>query len=75
VGIAYARNSDAAFVNETFLAHLKRMSGAAPSRVAMCVGARIPVKPGAHSARLRDRAHGEVAKLVAEARRLVDGTG
>jgi 1-acyl-sn-glycerol-3-phosphate acyltransferase len=75
VGIAYARNSDAAFVNETFLAHLKRMSGAAPSRVAMCVGDRIAVEPGAHAAQLRDRAQDAVAQLVAEARRLVDGTG
>jgi 1-acyl-sn-glycerol-3-phosphate acyltransferase len=75
VGIAYARNSDAAFVNETFLAHLKRMSGAAPSSVAMCVGDRIPVEPGAHAAQLRDRAQEEVTRLVAEARRLVDGTG
>ena len=75
VGIAYAHNSEAAFVNETFLAHLNRMSGAAPSSVAMCVGDRIPVEPGAHAAQLRDRAQEEVARLVTEARRLVDGTG
>ena len=75
VGIAYARNSDAAFVNETFLAHLKRMSGAAPSRVAMCVGDRIAVEPGAHAAKLRDIAQAQVVRLVGEARRLVDETG
>lgn len=74
VGIAYARDSGAAFVNESFPAHLKRMAAAAPSQVAMCVGEPIAVAEGVRAAGVSDRAQQEVARLVLEARRLVDGS-
>ncbi len=73
VGLAYATGSGAAFVNESFTAHLARMAAAAPSTVAMCVGPTITVPETARAAPLRDRAHAEVQRLVHEARRLVDG--
>jgi 1-acyl-sn-glycerol-3-phosphate acyltransferase len=72
VGLAYARGSGAAFVNESFTAHLARMAAAEPSRVAMCVGPAIVVPENARAARLRDRAHAEVQRLVRDARRFVD---
>jgi 1-acyl-sn-glycerol-3-phosphate acyltransferase len=75
VGLAYARGSGAAFVNESFPAHLARMAAAAPSRVAMCVGQPIAIESGVRAAQLRDRAQEAVSALVTEARRLVDGTG
>ncbi len=75
VGIAYARNSGAAFVNESFGAHLKRMAAAAPSQVAMCIGDPIAVAEGVRSADVRNRAQHEVARLVLDARHLVDDGG
>jgi 1-acyl-sn-glycerol-3-phosphate acyltransferase len=72
VGLAYESGSGAAFVDESFPAHLARMAGAAPSRVAMCIGKAIPFDPSARAHVLRDRAHAEVARLVAEARHIVD---
>jgi 1-acyl-sn-glycerol-3-phosphate acyltransferase len=73
VGLAYAKDSEAAFVGESFPAHLARMAAADPSRVAMCVGRAIAVDPKARAAPLRDRAREEVERLVDDARRLVDG--
>lgn len=73
VGLAYAKGSGAAFVNETFGAHLARMAAADPSEMAVCVGEPILIAPDQRAADLRDRAHGEVQRLVHEARRLVDG--
>jgi 1-acyl-sn-glycerol-3-phosphate acyltransferase len=73
VGLAYAKDSQAAFVGESFPAHLSRMAAAEPSRVAMCVGPPIVVEPGARAASLRDLAHAKVQGLVRDARRLVDG--
>jgi len=73
VGLAYASGSGAAFVDESFPAHLARMAGARPSRVAMCIGAPIPVGEQARASRLRDQAHRDVQRLVATARRTVDG--
>jgi 1-acyl-sn-glycerol-3-phosphate acyltransferase len=72
VGIAYASGSGAAFVEESFPAHLARMAAAPPSRVAMCIGEPIAVEPGARAAALRDRAHERVQRLVREARGVVD---
>jgi lyso-ornithine lipid O-acyltransferase len=72
VGLAYARDSQAAFVGEPFLAHLSRMAAAEPSTVAMRIGEPIRVEPGARSASLRDRAMADVQRLVHEARQLVD---
>lgn len=73
VGIAYGTGSGAAFVNESFPAHLSRMAGATPSDVAVCVGAPFAVESKARAAGLRDRAQAEVQRLVARARHLVDG--
>jgi 1-acyl-sn-glycerol-3-phosphate acyltransferase len=73
VGLAYAKDSEAAFVGESFPAHLSRVTAADPSRVAMCVGSPIVVEAKARSAQLRDQAQTEVQRLVHQARRLVDG--
>jgi 1-acyl-sn-glycerol-3-phosphate acyltransferase len=72
VGLAYATGSGAAFVNESFPAHLKRMAAAAPSCVGVCIGAPIEPGPGDRAAHLRDLAHTEVQRLVHDARHLVD---
>jgi 1-acyl-sn-glycerol-3-phosphate acyltransferase len=72
VGIAYASGSGAAFVQESFPAHLARMAAAAPSRVAMCIGEPIAVERGARAAALRDQAQEAVQILVREARGVVD---
>jgi 1-acyl-sn-glycerol-3-phosphate acyltransferase len=73
VGLAYQTGSGAAFVNESFGAHLSRMAAAEPSSVAMCVGEPIAIAAGARAADLRERAHAAVQRLVREARALVDG--
>jgi 1-acyl-sn-glycerol-3-phosphate acyltransferase len=72
VGLAYATGSGAAFVNESFPAHLARMAAARPSRAAMCIGAPIPMTPDARASAVRDQAHAEVQRLVNEARRIAD---
>jgi 1-acyl-sn-glycerol-3-phosphate acyltransferase len=72
VGLAYQTGSGAAFVNESFGAHLARMAAAEPSRVAMCVGEPIAVAPEARASELRDRAQTQVQRLVTEARKRVD---
>jgi 1-acyl-sn-glycerol-3-phosphate acyltransferase len=72
VGLAYATGSGAAFVNESFPAHLARMAAARPSRAALCIGAPIPMDPDVRAAAVRDRAHAEVQRLVGEARKLAD---
>jgi 1-acyl-sn-glycerol-3-phosphate acyltransferase len=71
VGIAYEAGSGAAFVGETFTAHLARMAAAKPSRLALCIGGAIEGE-GAKAASLRDRAQAAVQELVVEARRAVD---
>lgn len=73
VGLAYASGSGAGFVDESFPAHLARMAGARPSRVAMSIGAPIPIEEDARASRLCDRARADVQRLVAAARRRVDG--
>jgi 1-acyl-sn-glycerol-3-phosphate acyltransferase len=72
VGIAYERGSGAAFVNETFLAHLARMAGTPHTRVALAVGTPLPVPERARAATLRDATHAAVQALVGEARAIVD---
>jgi 1-acyl-sn-glycerol-3-phosphate acyltransferase len=71
VGLAYEAGSGAAFVNESFGAHLARMAAAEPSSLAMCVGEPIAIAQNARSIELRDRAHAEVQRLVLEARKLI----
>lgn len=72
VGIAYQTGSGAAFVNESFPAHLARMAAAPPSRVALCIGDALPVG-AAKASDLRDHAHERVQQLVRQARSVVDG--
>jgi 1-acyl-sn-glycerol-3-phosphate acyltransferase len=74
VGLAYQTGSGAAFVGETFPAHLARMAAASPSRVALCVGDSVP-SGSSKASQLRDAAQGEVQRLVHEARRMVDAPG
>ncbi len=73
VGLAYRAGSDAAFVHESFGAHLARVAAAAPSDMAMCVGPPIAVGQNVRAAELKDRAHAEVQRLVRVARKSVDG--
>lgn len=73
VGLAYSAGSEAAFVDESFPAHLARMAAAPPSKVAMCIGASISSAGALRAEDLRDSAHGEIATLVVQARALVDG--
>jgi 1-acyl-sn-glycerol-3-phosphate acyltransferase len=75
VGLAYGTGSGAAFVNESFPAHLARMAAASPSEVVMSVGEPIAIREKARAAQLRDRAHAEVQRMVDEARKMVDGGG
>jgi 1-acyl-sn-glycerol-3-phosphate acyltransferase len=72
VGLAYETGSGAAFVNESFGAHLARVAAADPSALAMCVGEPIAIAPETRAADLRDRAHAQVQRLVRDARRRVD---
>jgi 1-acyl-sn-glycerol-3-phosphate acyltransferase len=73
VGLAYGTGSGAAFVNESFPAHLARMAAASRSDVVMSVGEPIAIGEKARAGQLRDRAQAEVERLVRDARRLVDG--
>ncbi len=72
VGLAYAAGSQAAFVNESFGAHLGRVAAAEPSDLAVCVGEPLAIGSGVRASELRDTAHAEVQRLVREARALVD---
>jgi 1-acyl-sn-glycerol-3-phosphate acyltransferase len=74
VGLAYERGSEAAFVGESFPAHLARMAAAAPSKVAVCVGEPIAAASSPRAAQLREQAHAEVQRLVNEARELVEAS-
>jgi 1-acyl-sn-glycerol-3-phosphate acyltransferase len=71
-GLAYATGSGAAFVNESFPAHLARMAAASPSRAALCIGSPLPYDRAAKPARARDLAHDAVQALVTKARALAD---
>ncbi len=62
VGIVYDRGSDAAFVDEPFMAHLARLAGAAPSRVRVVVGDAFDAEGDSRS--LTTRAHDDVQSLV-----------
>jgi 1-acyl-sn-glycerol-3-phosphate acyltransferase len=69
-GIAYPKSSGAAFLDETFLAHLGRMAKSDATRMGLAVGPPIIPKKGMRAAELTDRAHSEVSRLVGEARRI-----
>lgn len=70
VGIAYPSASGAAFFQETFLTHLGRMARSDATRMAVVAGAPIVPKRGTRAGELTDRAHAEVTRLVAEARKI-----
>jgi 1-acyl-sn-glycerol-3-phosphate acyltransferase len=72
VGLAYQTGSGAAFVNESFPAHLARMAAAEPSRVAMCIGTPITIAERTRAGHLAARAQTDVQRLVGAARALVD---
>lgn len=67
VGLAYPASSGAAFVDETFLAHLGRMARSEATRMALAVGAPIDAE-GLRAAEVTARAHAAVERLVEEAR-------
>jgi 1-acyl-sn-glycerol-3-phosphate acyltransferase len=72
VGLAYGTGSEAAFVDESFPAHLARMAAATPSKVAMCIGTSISSATALRAEDLRDRVHDAIVDLVSQARGLVD---
>jgi 1-acyl-sn-glycerol-3-phosphate acyltransferase len=70
VGLAYPEKSDAAFVNETFMSHLNRMSMAPnATRVGVAVGPAIQTL-GRKATELTRLAHAAVVEQVAVAREL-----
>lgn len=68
VGIAYPRDSGAAFVNETFPAHLARMSKSGPTRMVVSVGTPFIARKSDRATHITQRAHAEVQALVQRAR-------
>ena len=72
LGIAYETGSGAAFVGESFLAHLSRVAAGPPTRMVACIGAPIATGDRARAADLRDRTHAAVQELVKDARARVD---
>ena len=70
VGIAYPRASGAAFVNETFPAHLARMSKSGPTRMVVSVGTPFVARKSDRATNITQRAQAEVQALVQRARDL-----
>jgi 1-acyl-sn-glycerol-3-phosphate acyltransferase len=68
VGIAYPSASGAAFVDETFAAHLARMSKSGATRMVISVGTPFVARKSDRAAELTKRAHDEVQALVGRAR-------
>jgi lyso-ornithine lipid O-acyltransferase len=68
VGLAYPAASGAAFLDESFVAHLGRMARSAGTRMAIAVGAPLP--SGLRAAALTEQAHAAVSRLVRDARAL-----
>lgn len=69
VGLAYPAASGAAFLDETFLAHLGRMAKSDATVMGLAVGPPI-VPEGMRAGELSARARAEVSRLVREARAL-----
>ena len=68
VGIAYPRDSGAAFVNETFPAHLARMAKSGPTRMVVSVGTPFVARKSERATTITQRAQAEVQALVGRAR-------
>jgi 1-acyl-sn-glycerol-3-phosphate acyltransferase len=66
--IAYPKASGAAFVDETFLAHLGRMSKAGRTRMVVAVGTPFVARKSDRASDVTKRAQSEVQALVARAR-------
>ncbi len=72
VGIAYPTGSGAAFVNESFPAHLARMSRSTRTRAAVTIG--TPIREShKRAAELSDQAHRSVQELVHQSRVRLEG--
>jgi 1-acyl-sn-glycerol-3-phosphate acyltransferase len=71
VGVAYSSRSDAAYLNETFPAHLARVSRSGTTHVAVAVGEPI-VTSGMRARDLERVTHAAVQDRVNDARRSVD---
>lgn len=68
VGLAYSRDSRAAFLDESFPEHLSRMAAAPPSFVVVSVGAPIDAPARTRSSDLAERAREAVSREVVRAR-------
>lgn len=68
VGMAYPKDSGAAFVNETFTEHLSRMSKSTATRAVMCVGEPFVARRADRATEISKRAHREMSALVLRAR-------
>ena len=71
VGLAYSRDSQAAFGDETFVEHLGRMASAPPSFVVVSIGAplELPAKSRVAAEMAREAVSREVARAREEANR------
>lgn len=70
VGLAYPKDSGAAFLNETFTAHLARMAKSTSTRMVLVAGDPIDVVKGSKAGPLTKRAQAEVTSLITRAREL-----
>jgi lyso-ornithine lipid O-acyltransferase len=68
VGLAYPRSSGAAFVDETFAAHLSRLAKSDATRMALAIGEPYALTRGARAATVAARLRREIQDLVAVAR-------
>lgn len=68
VGLAYPKDSGAAFLNETFTQHLARMAKSTATRMVLVAGNPIDVVRGSKAGPLTKRVHADVTALVARAR-------
>jgi lyso-ornithine lipid O-acyltransferase len=67
VGVAYGGDA-LTFGDESFLEHMRRVTGQTQTRVGLAVGAPTRAAPGEDSAALAKRLHAEVQRLVGQAR-------
>lgn len=68
VGIAYPRDSGAAFVNEPFVKHLGRVARSPATRMVLAIGEPFVARRSDRATDITKRAHAEVTALVARAR-------
>jgi 1-acyl-sn-glycerol-3-phosphate acyltransferase len=73
VAIAYPSGSGAAFVNETFAAHLSRMARSGPTRMVLAIGSPFLARREDRATDVTKRAQREVQALVSRARARCDG--